>query len=88
MKIIQGIVGEIEVGDVFDAKVVKIAEFGAFVEFLPGREGLIHISKLAHRRVNRVSDVVKVGDVFPAKVIEIDRQGRVNLSRKDAMPAE
>jgi polyribonucleotide nucleotidyltransferase len=58
--------------------------FGAFVEILPGQEGMIHISKLADRRVNKVEDVVKIGDVVSVKVVEIDDQGRINLSLKDA----
>ena len=59
--------------------------FGAFVEFLPGKEGLVHISQLAEQRVNKVEDVVKIGDKIPVKVIEIDSQGRINLSRKEAL---
>ena len=59
-------------------------EFGAFVEVLPGQEGLVHISKLANRRVEKVTDIVKLGDVIPVKVVEIDEQGRINLSLKDA----
>jgi len=58
------------------------------VEFLPGKEGLVHISKLDHQRVNRVEDVVNVGDTITVKVMEIDKQGRINLSRKDALPRE
>jgi polyribonucleotide nucleotidyltransferase len=61
--------------------------FGAFVEILPGKEGLVHISKLSHSRVERVEDVVKVGDELTVKVIEIDSQGRINLSHKDTIPA-
>jgi polyribonucleotide nucleotidyltransferase len=72
-------------GEVFDAKVVKIMEFGAFVEFLPGKEGLVHISKLSKERVNKVEDVVKEGDVIKVKLMEIDDQGRYNLSHKDAI---
>ncbi len=59
--------------------------FGAFVEILPGKEGLVHISKLANERVNKVEDVVAIGDEILVKVTEIDSQGRVNLSRKDAL---
>jgi polyribonucleotide nucleotidyltransferase len=69
-------------GEIFDAKVVKIMEFGAFVEFLPGKEGLVHISQLAATRVNKVEDVVKVGDSLKVKLLEIDDQGRFNLSHK------
>jgi len=64
---------------------MRITPFGAFVEFLPGKEGLVHISKLDKKRVEKVEDVVNVGDQILVKVIEIDKQGRINLSRKDAM---
>ena len=64
----------------------KIIEIGAFVEFLPGREGLVHISKLDHKRVEKVTDVVNEGDEIVVKLTEIDKQGRMNLSRKDALP--
>ena len=60
-------------------------DFGAFVEYLPGKEGLVHISKLDTKRVEKVSDVVSVGDEIQVKLIEVDRQGRINLSRKDAL---
>ncbi len=75
---------EVKVDEVFSGKVTRILDFGAFVEILPGQEGLIHISKLAPYRVKKVSDVVKVGDVVPVKVIEIDSQGRINLSLQAA----
>ena len=73
----------VEIGATYLGKVVKITSFGAFVEILPGKEGLVHISKLSHSRVDKVEDVVKVGDEVLVKVIEIDKQGRINLSRKD-----
>ena len=63
-------------------------DFGAFVEFMPGREGLVHISKLDTKRVEKVTDVVHEGDEIMVKLVEIDRQGRMNLSRKDALPKE
>ena len=63
----------------------RVLNFGAFVEVLPGKEGLVHISKLAHERVGRVEDVVNVGDEVTVKVIEIDQMGRINLSRKDTL---
>lgn len=85
VEIIQNIVKEVEVGEVYDGKVTRIMQFGAFVEVLPGKEGLVHISKLAHERVENVEDVVKVGDTVKVKVIEIDKQGRINLSRKDCL---
>ncbi|HLC38861.1 MAG TPA: polyribonucleotide nucleotidyltransferase [Patescibacteria group bacterium] len=75
---------EVKVGEQFQGKVVKILDFGAFVEFLPGQEGLVHISQLAPQRVEKVTDIVKVGDEIPVKVIEIDQQGRINLSLKAA----
>jgi len=71
-----------KVGDVFDGKVVKLMEFGAFVEFLPGKDGLVHISQLAKERVNKVEDVCKLGDTIKVKLMEIDPQGRYNLSHK------
>jgi polyribonucleotide nucleotidyltransferase len=83
--IIKGITEDPEAGQIYDATVTKIMEFGAFVEYLPGKEGLVHISKLDKKRVNKVTDVVNMGDKFKVKVLEIDKQGRVNLSRKDAM---
>ena len=71
-------------GEVFQGKVKRILNFGAFVEILPGQEGMVHISQLADRRVEKVEDVVRVGDIIPVKVIEIDEKGRINLSLKDA----
>jgi polyribonucleotide nucleotidyltransferase len=82
LKIIQGIVEEPELGKVYEGKVKTIVEFGAFVEFLPGRDGLVHISELDLHRVNRVEDVVKEGDVLKVKLIGFDRNGKVKLSRK------
>ena len=88
LKIIENIVLEPEVGDVYLAKVARIMNFGAFAEFANGKEGLIHISKLAHERVNKVEDVVKIGDEVMVKVIEVDEKGRINLSRKDLLPKQ
>ena len=85
ISIIEGIAGDVEVGQTFKGKVTRIMNFGAFVEILPGKEGLVHISKLAHTHVNKVEDVVNVGDEIPVKVIEVDRQGRINLSLKDCI---
>jgi polyribonucleotide nucleotidyltransferase len=79
---IKNITREIKVGEVFQGKVKRILDFGAFVEILPGQEGLVHISQLAPYRVKKVEDVVKVGDVVPVRVISIDEQGRINLSLK------
>lgn len=85
VKLIEGIAKDVEVGQIYLGKVQRITTFGAFVEVLPGKEGLVHISKLDTQRVNKVEDVVNVGDEVMVKVIEIDKQGRINLSRKDAM---
>ena len=73
-------------GQVYTGTVTRIMNFGAFVEIAPEKEGLVHISKLAHERVANVEDVVNVGDVIEVKVLEIDQQGRINLSRKDCLP--
>jgi len=81
---IQNITREIKVGEIFQGVAKRIMNFGAFVEILPGQEGMIHISKLANHHVNKVEDVVRVGDMVRVKVIEIDEQGRINLSLKDA----
>jgi polyribonucleotide nucleotidyltransferase len=86
LAIIEAIAGDVQPGQVFLGKVTKIMNFGAFVEFAPGKEGLVHISKLDNKRVSRVEDVCKVGDQMLVKVLDIDRQGRINLSRKDALP--
>ncbi len=88
MKIIEGIVGDPEIGTVYEGKVTKLMTFGAFVEFLPGKEGLVHISKMADKRVEKVEDVVSEGDIVKVKLIEIDRQGRLNLSMKDVKEGE
>ena len=85
LKIIEGLTKEVKTGEVYLGKVTKIAAFGAFVEILPNKEGLVHISKLDKNRVNKVEDVVSVGDEILVKVTEIDNQGRINLSRKDAL---
>ncbi len=85
IRIIEGITGNIPIGEIFTGKVTRIMQFGAFVEFLPGKEGLVHISKLDTKRVNKVEDVVNVGDEILVKVMEVDKQGRINLSRKDAL---
>ena len=84
-EIILGMTKEIEVGSMYDARVVSIKEFGCFVEALPGKEGLVHISELADFRVKRTEDVVKVGDRIPVKCIGVDEKGRVKFSRRAAM---
>lgn len=83
--IVRSIVAEPEVGTVYEGTVKRIMDFGAFVEFLPGKEGLVHISKLARGRVNKVTDVLEEGQEIPVKIVEIDRMGRVNLSYIDAV---
>lgn len=88
LKIIESIVKDPEIGDIFKGKVIKIMNFGAFVEILPGKEGLVHISNIAHERVNKVEDVLAVGDQIEVKVTEIDQQGKINLSRKALLPKE
>ncbi len=79
---IEGIVAVAEVGKVYTGKVTRLMNFGAFVEILPGKEGLVHISQLSTERVEKVEDVVSVGDEIAVKVVEIDQKGRINLSRK------
>ncbi|MEH7440907.1 polyribonucleotide nucleotidyltransferase [Bacillus sp. JJ1122] len=81
-KIIEDIVREVEVGEMYLGKVRRIEKFGAFVELFPGKDGLVHISELAEERVGKVEDILKLGDEILVKVTEIDKQGRVNLSRK------
>ncbi|MDR0943337.1 MAG: polyribonucleotide nucleotidyltransferase [Ruminococcus sp.] len=85
IRIINTIVNDPEVGAVYVGKVVRLMNFGAFVEIAPGKDGLVHISKLDNKRVEKVEDVVNIGDVIPVKVMEIDQQGRINLSLKDAL---
>jgi polyribonucleotide nucleotidyltransferase len=85
VSLINAIVKDPEVGEVYTAKVVRIMDFGAFVEFMPGKEGLVHISKIAKERVNKVEDVLSVGDEITVKIIKIDEKGRINLSRKDTL---
>lgn len=82
---IMGIAGDPEIGAIYSGTVVKIAEFGAFVNFMPSRDGLVHISELAPQRVAKVTDVVNVGDVIKVKVLEIDERGKVKLSLKRAL---
>ena len=79
---IEGIVAVAEVGKIYTGKVTRLMNFGAFVEILPGKEGLVHISQLSTERVEKVEDVVSVGDEIAVKVVEIDQKGRINLSRK------
>ncbi|MDD3386689.1 MAG: polyribonucleotide nucleotidyltransferase [Candidatus Pacebacteria bacterium] len=81
---IKNITREVVVGEMFQGLIKRVLDFGAFAEILPGQEGMIHISQLSDKRVEKVTDVVKVGDIVPVKVISIDEQGRINLSLKEA----
>ncbi len=85
IQVIQTITMDPKVGAIYKGKVTRLMQFGAFVEIAPGKEGLCHISKLDNKRVEKVEDVVKPGDEIVVKVVEIDQQGRINLSRKDAL---
>jgi polyribonucleotide nucleotidyltransferase len=87
-KMVDDITREIKVGETYVGRVTKLMNFGAFVEILPGKEGLVHISQLSNRRVDRVEDVVKVGDEFVVQVTEITPQGKVNLTRKGHLEGE
>lgn len=84
-KMIDDLTKDVAVGELYEGTVKKIMNFGAFVEFLPGQEGLVHISQIADYHVNKVEDELEVGDKIPVKVTKIDNQGRINLSRKDAL---
>ncbi|AIQ30467.1 MULTISPECIES: polyribonucleotide nucleotidyltransferase [Paenibacillus] len=86
--IIEGIVREVQVGEIYVGTVRRIEKFGAFVELIPGKDGLVHISQLSTERVAKVEDVVAIGDTITVKVTEIDQQGRVNLSRKAVLTSE
>ena len=87
-ELIELLVKDVEVGETYLGTVKRIVDFGAFVEVLPGKEGLVHISKLAKGRVGKVEDVVQVGDTITVKVIEIDRMGRINLARPEALEGD
>ena len=82
---VQGSTAEAEVGKIYRGKVVTIREFGAFVEILPGLDGLLHISEMADYRVNKVTDICNEGDFVTVKVIDIDQSGKIRLSRKAAL---
>jgi polyribonucleotide nucleotidyltransferase len=82
---IRGITAEAEIGKIYRGKVKKITDFGAFVEILPGTDGLVHISQIAEQRIKSVADVLKEGEEIMVKVLEIDKQGRVKLSRREAL---
>lgn len=85
-KMIEDVIRDVEVGDIYEGTVVRILNFGAFVDLGGGKEGMVHISQLENYRVNQVEDVVHVGDPITVKVIEIDSKGRINLSRKALLP--
>ena len=85
-EMIESIVREVEVGKIYEAKVVKIEDFGCFVQLWPGCEGLVHVSQLADTRVDKVEDIVKLGDEIIVKALGLDKKGRQNFSRKDALP--
>ncbi|MEK7307513.1 MAG: S1 RNA-binding domain-containing protein, partial [Nitrospirota bacterium] len=85
MDIIKGIVAEAEVGKLYMGKVKRIMDFGAFVEIIPGLEGLLHISQIAEKRIAKVTDELTEGDEILVKVIEIDKMGRIRLSKKEAV---
>jgi len=80
---IELITADVEVGRVYEGRVARLMDFGAFVTILPGRDGLVHISQISNERVERVSDKLKEGDVIRVKVLEVDRQGRIRLSMRD-----
>src|SRR4030095_2841066 len=82
---IRGLTAEAEVGKIYRGTVRRVVDFGAFVEILPGTDGLVHISQLADERVRKVTDVVNEGDVIDVKVLEVDRSGKIRLSRKEAL---
>jgi polyribonucleotide nucleotidyltransferase len=81
-KRIEEITADVEVGNIYEGKVVKIMDFGAFVSVLPGKDGLVHISQISHERVENVTDELTEGDIIKVKVLEIDKQGRIRLSMK------
>ena len=83
---IENVVKEVEVGKIYNGKVTKVEDFGCFVELWDGCEGLVHVSQLAHERVNKPSDIVSVGDEIIVKSLGYDNRGRLNLSRKEALP--
>ncbi|EEG76779.1 polyribonucleotide nucleotidyltransferase [Dethiobacter alkaliphilus] len=86
LEMIESLTKEVQPGEVYTGKVTRVEKYGAFVEILPGKDGLVHISRLAHERVEKTEDVVNIGDEIPVKVIGIDDRGRIDLSRRAAIP--
>ena len=86
-KMIRHLTADPEMGLIYMGKVKKIVDFGAFVEIMPGREGLLHISQIDFKRIDKVTDVLEEGDEVPVKVIGIERDGKIRLSRKEALSA-
>jgi polyribonucleotide nucleotidyltransferase len=86
LDIIKGLTAEPEVGAVYKGPVQRVTDFGAFIELLPGTDGLLHISEMAHTRVEQVTDVMKEGDIVEVKVLSVDRDGKVRLSRRELLP--
>jgi polyribonucleotide nucleotidyltransferase len=85
-QMIRDIVEDPEVGRIYEGKVRSIVSFGAFLEIVPGRDGLLHVSEIDHKRIARVEDVLKMGDIVRVKVIGVDREGKIKLSRKVLLP--
>ena len=83
---VEDIVAEVEVGKIYKGVVTRIESYGAFIDVLPGKSGMCHISKISYDRIDKVEDVLKIGDEVTVKVINIDEKGRVDLSIKDALP--
>ena len=86
LDIIKGLTTEPEIGAVYKGKVTRVADFGAFIEILPGTDGLLHISEMAHHRVEKVTDVMKEGDIVEVKVLSMDRDGKIRLTRRELLP--
>ena len=86
LKMIEDIVAEVELGKIYSGVVTRIESYGAFVEILHGKQGMCHISKISHDRIEKVEDVLKLGDEIQVKVINIDEKGRIDLSIKDTLP--
>ena len=86
LDIIKGLTTEPEVGAVYKGTVSRVADFGAFIEIMPGTDGLLHVSEMAHHRVDKVTDVMKEGDAVEVKVLSMDRDGKIRLTRRELLP--